>query len=103
MVLSGGQRQRIGFARALYGNPKIVILDEPNASLDTAGELALVNALLHLKNAGTTTIVITHNPNFINNTSKLLVMQNGGVAAFGPKEWVMAQLNQATQQQQVSA
>ena len=102
-VLSGGQRQRIGFARALYGNPKILILDEPNASLDTAGELALVNALSHLKAAGTTTILITHNPHFINNVTKLLVMQNGALAAFGPKEWVMAQLNKATQQTQVSA
>ncbi|MDD2366424.1 MAG: type I secretion system permease/ATPase [Desulfuromonadaceae bacterium] len=102
-VLSGGQRQRVGFARALYGNPKILILDEPNASLDTAGETALVNAMAHLKAAGTTTIFITHNPHFINNVSKLLVMQNGSLAAFGPKEWVMAQLNKATQQAQVSA
>ena len=102
-VLSGGQRQRIGFARAIYGNPKILILDEPNASLDTAGELALVNAMAYLKQAGTTTIFITHNPHFINNVSKLLVMQNGALAAFGPKEWVMAQLNKATQQPQVAA
>ena len=102
-VLSGGQRQRIGFARALYGNPKILILDEPNASLDTAGELALVNAMAHLKQAGTTTIFITHNPHFINNVTKLLVMQNGALAAFGPKEWVMSQLNKATQQPQVTA
>lgn len=102
-VLSGGQRQRIGFARAIYGNPKILILDEPNASLDTAGETALVNAMAHLKQAGTTTVFITHNPHFINNVSKLLVMQNGAMAAFGPKEWVMAQLNKATQQSQVSA
>jgi PrtD family type I secretion system ABC transporter len=102
-VLSGGQRQRIGFARAVYGNPKILILDEPNASLDTAGELALVNAMAHLKQAGTTTIFITHNPHFINNVTKLLVMQNGALAAFGPKEWVMAQLNKSTQQAQVSA
>ena len=102
-VLSGGQRQRIGFARAIYGNPKILILDEPNASLDTAGETALVNAMAMLKEAGTTTIFITHNPHFINNVSKLLVMQNGALAAFGPKEWVMAQLNKATQQSQVSA
>jgi PrtD family type I secretion system ABC transporter len=101
-VLSGGQRQRIGFARALYGNPRIVVLDEPNASLDTAGELALANAMAHLKQAGITTITITHNPNFINNATMLLVMQNGGVAAFGPKEWVMAQLNKA-RQAQVSA
>lgn len=102
-VLSGGQRQRIGFARAIYGNPKILILDEPNASLDTAGEAALVSAMAKLKEAGTTTIFITHNPHFINNVSKLLVMQNGTLAAFGPKDWVMAQLNKATQQPQTPA
>jgi PrtD family type I secretion system ABC transporter len=102
-ILSGGQRQRIGFARAIYGNPKILILDEPNASLDTAGEQALVNAMALLKQSGTTTIFITHNPHFINNVNKLLVMQNGSLAAFGPKDWVMAQLNKATQQPQVSA
>jgi ABC-type protease/lipase transport system fused ATPase/permease subunit len=101
-VLSGGQRQRIAFARALYGNPKILVLDEPNASLDTAGELALVNALVHLNRIGTTTILITHNPNFLNHVGKLLVMQNGGVAAFGPKEWVMVQINKL-QQSQVTA
>lgn len=97
-VLSGGQRQRIGLARALYGNPKILILDEPNASLDTAGELALVNAMAHLKQNGATTIIITHNPHFINNVGKLLVLQNGGLVAFGPREWVMDQLNKVTQQ-----
>ena len=101
-ILSGGQRQRIGFARALYGNPRIVVLDEPNASLDTAGELALANAMAHLKQAEVTTITITHNPNFINNVNMLLVMQNGGVAAFGPREWVMDQLNKV-RQTQVSA
>lgn len=98
-VLSGGQRQRIGLARALYGNPKIVILDEPNASLDTAGEQALIDALNHLREASVTTIIITHNPNFLNNVSKLLVMQNGTAAAFGPREWVMAQLNKLKQAQ----
>jgi ABC-type protease/lipase transport system fused ATPase/permease subunit len=80
-----------------------LILDEPNASLDTAGELALVNALAHLNQNGVTTILITHNPHFINNVSKLLVMQNGAMAAFGPKEWVMTQLNKAAQQAQVQA
>ena len=94
MILSGGQRQRLGLARALYGNPKFLVLDEPNASLDAAGEQALVDAMLQLKKAGKTTIIITHNPNFLNHVDKLLIMQNGESAAFGPKDLVLAQLQQ---------
>ncbi len=99
-VLSGGQRQRIGFARALYGTPRILVLDEPNANLDTAGETALINSLINLKRAGITTILITHNPNYLSHAEKLLIMQNGTVAAFGPKDWVLAQAQQAKGQQQ---
>jgi PrtD family type I secretion system ABC transporter len=95
--LSGGQRQRIGLARALYGNPKLVVLDEPNSSLDTDGEKALMQALDYLKQAGTTTIMITHNANYLNKVDKLLVLQYGSVAAFGPKEWVLARLNKSRQ------
>ena len=95
MTLSGGQRQRIGLARALYGNPKLLVLDEPNASLDAAGEQALVEAMVHLKKAGKTTIIITHNPSFLNHVDKLLIMQNGESAAFGPKDLVLAQLQQS--------
>ena len=102
--LSGGQRQRIGLARALYGNPRLLVLDEPNASLDTAGETALINALTQVKLAGITTILITHNPNYLSLVVKLLILQNGSVAAFGPKDWVLAQAQQAKNQQaQVSA
>ena len=96
-VLSGGQRQRIGLARALYNNPRMVVLDEPNSSLDTDGEMALLQALDRLRELGTTTIIITHNPNFLNRVDKLLVMRDGTTAAFGPKEWVLAQLNKARQ------
>lgn len=95
--LSGGQRQRIGLARALYNKPKIVVLDEPNSSLDTEGEAALLAALDYLKKSGTTTVVITHNPNYLNKVDKLLVLQYGSVAAFGPKEWVLARLKKANQ------
>lgn len=102
-VLSGGQRQRIGFARAAYGNPKILVLDEPNASLDTAGEKALLEGLQELKKAGKTTIIITHNPNFLHHVDKMLVMQNGEKVAFGPKELVMAQVQQIKEQTKVSA
>ena len=99
-ILSGGQRQRIGFARALYGTPKILVLDEPNANLDTAGEAALINSLVQLKQEGITTILITHNPNYLSHANKLLIMQNGSVAAFGPKDWVLAQAQQVKGQQQ---
>jgi len=102
--LSGGQRQRIGLARALYGNPRLLVLDEPNASLDTAGETALINALIKVKTMGMTTILITHNPNYLSQVVKLLILQNGSVAAFGPKEWVLAQAQQAkSKQDQVEA
>ncbi len=103
-ILSGGQRQRIGLARALYGNPRLLVLDEPNANLDTAGETALINALIKVKMAGITTILITHNPNYLSHVAKLLILQNGTVAAFGPREWVLAQAQQAKNQQaQVNA
>jgi PrtD family type I secretion system ABC transporter len=102
-ILSGGQRQRIGFARALYGNPKLIVLDEPNASLDTAGELALINAMLYLKQAGKTVIIITHNPNFLSHVEKLLVMQDGQAVAFGPKDSVLAQAQQVKKQQSEAA
>lgn len=98
-ILSGGQRQRIGLARALYGNPRLLVLDEPNASLDTAGETALINALIQVKMAGITTILITHNPNYLSHVAKLLILQSGAVAAFGPKDWVLAQAQQTKNQQ----
>lgn len=101
-ILSGGQRQRIGLARALYGSPKLLVLDEPNASLDTAGETALVNTLIKLKLSGITTIIITHNPTYLSNVGKLLIMQNGSVAAFGPRDWVLAQAQQSKTQPQAN-
>lgn len=94
MILSGGQRQRLGLARALYGNPKLLVLDEPNASLDADGEQALVDAMVYLKQAGKTTIIITHNPNFLKHVDKLLIMRNGEASAFGPKDLVLAQIQQ---------
>lgn len=95
MTLSGGQRQRLALARAVYGDPKILVLDEPNASLDAAGEQALIEALQQLKKAGKTTILITHNPNFLQHVDKLLVLKNGETAAFGLKEMVLAQIKQS--------
>jgi ATP-binding cassette subfamily C exporter for protease/lipase len=82
-ILSGGQRQRIGLARALYGNPRLVVLDEPNANLDDAGEHALLNAVLALKAQGTTLVLITHRPQIMSAMDFVLVVENGKVAQFG--------------------
>ncbi len=92
LSLSGGQRQRIGLARALYGQPKLVILDEPNSNLDEAGEQALVQALQRLKNMGATTIMITHKASLLNAVDKILVLQNGEQARFGSKDEIFRQM-----------
>jgi PrtD family type I secretion system ABC transporter len=96
LSLSGGQRQRIGLARALYGNPKLVILDEPNSNLDEAGEQALTKALHGLKLRGTTTIMITHKINLLTEADKILVLQHGEQILFGDRNDVLQQLAGAT-------
>jgi PrtD family type I secretion system ABC transporter len=91
-VLSGGQRQRIALARALFGSPKLVVLDEPDANLDLAGQAALVAALGDLKARGVTVIVVTHNPSLTTALDKLLLLKNGALEMFGPSAAVMARL-----------
>jgi ATP-binding cassette subfamily C protein len=86
--LSGGQRQRIGLARAFYGTPKLVVLDEPNANLDEAGELALASALTEARKKKITVIVISHRPSILSEVDKIMVIQDGAVASFGSKEEV---------------
>lgn len=90
--LSGGQRQRIGLARALYGDPRLVILDEPNASLDERGETALFQALADLSEAGCTVVVISHRPNMLKAVDKVLVLKHGQVEAFGPRDEILARV-----------
>ena len=92
--LSGGQRQRIGLARALYGDPVIVVLDEPNSNLDEQGEYALGQAIQLLKQKKTTIIIITHRNNVLNNVDKLLILQDGLLSVYGPKDQVIAHLQQ---------
>ena len=105
--LSGGQRQRIGLARALYGIPKVILLDEPNSNLDEVGERALAHAIQYLKQAGSTVFVITHRTSILSQLDRLLVMQNGAITMYGPRDQVMEELNKqqlaAQKQTQVSA
>jgi ABC-type protease/lipase transport system fused ATPase/permease subunit len=87
--LSPGQRQRVALARAMYGDVRLLVLDEPNASLDAEGEMALAQALHSLRAERVTVIVITHRPSLIAHADKLLVLEAGRVKQFGPAAEVM--------------
>jgi ABC-type protease/lipase transport system fused ATPase/permease subunit len=97
-ILSGGQRQRIAFARALYGNPQVVVLDEPNANLDAQGEAALAAALTELKERGVTTIMVGHRPALMSQLDKLAALKDGALEAFGPAQKVLNALRVVTAQ-----
>ncbi|MBS0347727.1 MAG: type I secretion system permease/ATPase [Proteobacteria bacterium] len=96
--LSGGQRQRIGLARAIYDNPRFIVLDEPNSSLDEAGERSLVQMLLSLKAQGSTIIVVTHRTSVLVAVDNLLLLTDGQVKAYGPRDEVLAALQRGAQQ-----
>jgi ATP-binding cassette subfamily C exporter for protease/lipase len=96
--LSGGQKQRIGLARAMYGDPSLIVLDEPNSNLDDVGEQALLTAVLDLRQRGKTIVMISHRPGVVNVTTKLLLMRDGAVHMFGPTQQVLAALQEAAKQ-----
>jgi ATP-binding cassette subfamily C exporter for protease/lipase len=97
-MLSGGQRQRVGLARALYGRPAFVVLDEPNSSLDEQGDLALAQAIALYKAQGTTFVVMTHRTSVLGVADKMLVLRDGQVQMFGPRDDVLKALNDAAAQ-----
>jgi ATP-binding cassette subfamily C exporter for protease/lipase len=96
--LSGGQQQRIGLARALYGQPALIVLDEPNSNLDDAGEAALIQAIRELKAMRRSVVLITHRMPILTISDKLLVLNEGAVQGFGPTQQILGALAQARQQ-----
>ena len=94
-ALSAGQRQRIGLARALYGDPFIVVMDEPNSNLDAEGETALTRAIKQIRKRDGIAIVIAHRPSALAAVDLLAVVQGGRMTAFGAKQDILAQMNQS--------
>jgi len=98
--LSGGERQRIGLARAFYGDPKVVMLDEPNANLDSEGEQALERAVLNAKQRGTTVLLITHRPSIAAKCDRIMMLREGQIEMYGPAQDVLQKLAQGVQASQ---
>jgi len=101
--LSGGERQRIGLARAFYGEPKLMVLDEPNSNLDSDGELALQEAIGQAKERGTTILLITHRPSIANRADRVLLLRDGQIELFGPTAEVLQKLGLAARPTPVAA
>ena len=100
--LSGGQRQRVALARAFFGNPKVVVLDEPDAALDTDGEGALMQALLNAKAAGMTVVTTTQRRNILAVIDRVLLMRDGQVELYGPRDQVLARIAQQIKESQAA-
>ncbi|MFL5295186.1 MAG: type I secretion system permease/ATPase [Phenylobacterium sp.] len=102
-TLSAGQRQRVGLARTMLGNPAFIVLDEPNAALDAEGEDALMRAVDAMKANGATVVIISHKPSIFRAADKMLVLREGRVELFGPRDQVMARLMKPTEIRAVEA
>ncbi|MBP6279653.1 MAG: type I secretion system permease/ATPase [Rhodocyclaceae bacterium] len=102
-ALSGGQRQRIGLARALYGDPRLVVLDEPNSNLDDAGEAAVIQAILAMKKRGATVVFIAHGTHLLGAANKLLALREGALVVYGPSDQVISHLQAQNQPKVISA
>jgi len=94
-ILSGGYRQRIGLARAVFGNPSLVVLDEPSSNLDADGDAALTDCILQLKQRGATVVIISHRPSTIGVVDKILLLKDGVAEMFGPRAEIMSRLTRA--------
>jgi ATP-binding cassette subfamily C protein EexD len=101
--LSGGQRQRIGLARAVYGSPRLIVLDEPNSNLDEVGERALSVALQKIKETGATVFIISHRPNILSRLDRIMVLNAGVITMYGAREQVIAELAQQQAKAQAQA
>jgi len=95
-TVSAGQRQRLGIARALYDDPQLIVLDEPNSNLDQDGDNALMNTLTNLHRVGRTVVLVTHRSNVLAVAEKILVLGDGQVAMYGERDKVLAALQEAT-------
>ena len=101
--LSAGQRQRIGLARALYGDPFLVVLDEPNSNLDAEGEAALAAAIGSVRDRGGIVVVIAHRPSVLGQVNKIMYLRDGRIEVFGPSDQVMEHLSRAAIPQAAAA
>lgn len=95
VVFSGGQRQRVGLARALYGYPKFIVMDEPNSNLDSESERYLIGAIRHMKTLGSTQVIVTHRSTLINEADYLMMMRQGTIQAYGPRDEIIAAIQKS--------
>ena len=102
-ILSGGYRQRIALARAVYGNPSLVVLDEPSSNLDGEGDAALSDCILQLKERGSSVVIISHRPATLNVVEKVLILRDGAVEMFGPRNEVLSRLTRPVPVRSVQA